>query len=162
MFWHLKGWYWKVAEMQARPCQQAMEHQTEKQEELYAEWSAYGKAFPTNRVPYTLGNNQPIKSKLRAAVSFLSHGRCGGASGIRAEHIKAWLRGVKKEEDPKTAASHIGAGKTWHEFVCLCTSIWNTGTIPQQMCWVITVLIPKVGGEYHSIGLLEPIWKVLE
>ncbi len=30
------------------------------------------------------------------------------------------------------------------------------------MCWVITVLIPKGGGEYHGISLLELIWKVLE
>jgi hypothetical protein len=60
------------------------------------------------------------------------------------------------------AASHVGAGKTWHEFACLCISIWNTGAIPQQMCWVITVFILKEGGEYHGIGLLEPIWKVLE
>jgi hypothetical protein len=30
------------------------------------------------------------------------------------------------------------------------------------MCWVITVLIPKGGGEYRGIGLLEPIWKVLK
>jgi hypothetical protein len=30
------------------------------------------------------------------------------------------------------------------------------------MCWVITVLIPKWGGEYRGIGLMEPIWKVME
>jgi hypothetical protein len=78
------------------------------------------------------------------------------------EHIKAWHRGAKKKEDPETAASHVRAGKTWHEFVHLCTSVWNTGTIPQQMCWVITVLILKGGGEYRGIGLLEPIWNVLE
>ena len=30
------------------------------------------------------------------------------------------------------------------------------------MSWVVTVLIPKGGGEYWGIGLLEPIWKVLE
>jgi hypothetical protein len=30
------------------------------------------------------------------------------------------------------------------------------------VCWVITVLIPKRGGEYRCIGLLEPIWKVLK
>jgi hypothetical protein len=134
-----------------------MERRTDKREELYAERAAYGKAFPANRTPYAISNNQPCESKLRAVVSLLSHGRCGGALGIRAEHIKAWLRGAKKEEDPETAASHVGAGKTWHEFVCLCSSIWNTGIIPQQMCWVITVLIPKGGGEYHGIGLLELI-----
>jgi hypothetical protein len=161
-FRHLKGWYRKAMEMQARPCRQRMDHQTNEREELYSERAAYGKAFPANGLPYAIGNNQPIEGKLRAAVSLLSHGRCRGASGIRAEHIKAWLRGVKKEEDPETAASHIGAGKMWHEFERLCTSIWNTGTIPQQMCWVITVLIPKGGGKYRGIGLLEPIWKVLK
>jgi hypothetical protein len=35
-------------------------------------------------------------------------------------------------------------------------------TIPQQMFWVVMVLIPKGGGEYRGIGLLEPIWKVFE
>jgi hypothetical protein len=30
------------------------------------------------------------------------------------------------------------------------------------MSWVVTVLIPKGGGDYRGIGLLEPIWKVLE
>ena len=156
-FRHLKGWYRKATEMQARPCRQTMEYQTNKQKELYAEWAAYGKAFPANGMPYAIGDNQPIESKLRAAVSLLSHGRCGGASGIQAEHIKAWLRGAKKKEDPETAASHVGAGKTWHEFVHLCTSVWNTGTIPQQMCWVITILIPKGGREYRCIRLLELI-----
>jgi hypothetical protein len=30
------------------------------------------------------------------------------------------------------------------------------------MLWSIVVLIPKGGGDYCGIGLLEPIWKVLE
>ena len=85
-----------------------------------------------------------------------------GPSGIRAEHIKAWLRRGKKEEDPENGANHTGAGKSWSEFVELCTSVWATGTIPQQMSWVVTVLIPKGGGEYRDIGILESICKVLE
>jgi hypothetical protein len=58
--------------------------------------------------------------------------------------------------------NHIGARKLGCEFAKICTSIWATGTIPQQMCWVVTVLIPKRGGEYWGIGLLEQIWKVVE
>jgi hypothetical protein len=108
-----------------------MERQTHKREELYAEWAAYGATFPANGVPYAIGNNQPIISKLRAAVILLSHRWCRGALGICTEHIKAWLRGVKKEKDPEMAASHIRVGKMWHKFACLCTSIWNTGTITQ-------------------------------
>jgi hypothetical protein len=68
-------------------------------------------------MPYAIGNNRPIESKLRVAVFLLSHGWCRGASGIRAEHIKVWLRGAKKEEDPETAVSHVGAGKMWHKFI---------------------------------------------
>ena len=30
------------------------------------------------------------------------------------------------------------------------------------MLWSIVVLIPKGGGDYRGIGLLEPIWKVIE
>jgi hypothetical protein len=83
-FRHLKGWYRKVTEMQARPCRQMMERQTDKWEELYAEQAAYSNAFPANGMLYAIGNNQPCESKLRAEVSLLSHGRCEGASGIRA------------------------------------------------------------------------------
>ena len=60
------------------------------------------------------------------------------------------------------APTTLEVGKTWDEFFQLCSSVWATGTTPQQMCWVVTVLIPKGGGEYRGIGLLEPIWKVLE
>jgi hypothetical protein len=56
-FRHLKGWYQKAAETQARPCRQMMEQQTNKQEELYAERAAYGKALLANGMPYTIGNN---------------------------------------------------------------------------------------------------------
>ena len=38
----------------------------------------------------------------------------------------------------------------------------NPGKIPIQLRWVVTVLIPKGGGDYCGIVLLEPIWKVME
>jgi len=40
--------------------------------------------------------------------------------------------------------------------------VWESGTIPTQMTWMIIVLLPKGGGDYHGIGLLDPIWKVVE
>ena len=76
--------------------------------------------------------------------------------------MKIWLLGANREEDPEKPEASAGAEKTWRKFVGLCRSLWRTGTIPQQMRWVITVLIPKGGGEYQGIGLMEPIWKVLE
>ena len=44
----------------------------------------------------------------------------------------------------------------------LIQTIWMRGEIPRQMRWLIVVLIPKGGGDYRGIGLMEPMWKVLE
>ena len=142
-FHHLKGWYRTALETQAKPCHQTMERQTNERVELYAERAVYDAGFPVNGTPFTIANNPPLEGKLLTAVSQLSHGRCGGASGICAEHIKVWFRWAKKEEDPEKGANHTGTRKSWSECVELRTSIWETGTIPQQMSWVVTVLIPK-------------------
>jgi hypothetical protein len=42
------------------------------------------------------------------------------------------------------------------------TAVWETGTIPQKLGRIIVDLIPKGGGNYRGIGLLEPIWKIIE
>ncbi len=44
----------------------------------------------------------------------------------------------------------------------LVQAVWDEGKIPIQLGWVVTVLIPKGGGYYRGIGLLEPIWKIIE
>ncbi len=161
-FRHLEEWYRNALETQAKPCHQMMECQTDEQVELYAERAAYGMGFPANGTPFAINNDPPLEGELRTAVFQLSHGWCGGASGICADHIKAWFRRAKKAEVPENGANHVGAGKTWDKFVKLCSSVWVTGTLPQQMCWVVMVLILKGGGGSWGIRLLEPIWKVLE
>ncbi len=55
-----------------------------------------------------------------------------------------------------------GLGDQWRLFVALLQAIWTTGSVPTQMSWMIVILLPKGGGDYHGIGLLNPIWKVIE
>ena len=112
-FRHLKGRYRNALETQAKPCHQTMECQTDKQVELYAKRATYGAGFPANGTPFVIGNDPLSEREFWTAVSQLSHGQCGEASGIRAEHIKMWLHGAKKAEDPENGANHIGAGKSW-------------------------------------------------
>ena len=88
--------------------------------------------------------------------------RDAGASRMRAEHLKGWLNGAKLEENPKTGPANVGAGADWEALVQLVQAVWDEGRIPTQLGWVVTVLIPKGGGDYRGIGLLEPIWKVIE
>jgi hypothetical protein len=53
------------------------------------------------------------------AVAGLSNRRAGSASGMRAEDVKAWLRGVKLEEDPEVGPANIGGGDNWRRFTLL-------------------------------------------
>ncbi len=56
----------------------------------------------------------------------------------------------------------MGTEDRWRALARLIQAIWDEGRIPLQLGWVVTVLIPKCGGDYRGIGLLEPIWKVIE
>jgi hypothetical protein len=41
-------------------------------------------------------------------------------------------------------------------------AVWETGRISQQLGWVIIILIPIGSCDYRGIGLLEPVWKIIE
>ena len=77
---------------------------------------------------------------------------------MRAEDIKDWHSGILMEENTGEA----GPGDNWRLLVQLIQIIWERGEIPSQMKWVIVILIPKGKGDFRGIGLLEPVWKVIE
>jgi hypothetical protein len=56
----------------------------------------------------------------------------------------------------------VGTRDRWKALAWLVQAVWDEGRIPLQLGWVVTVLIPKGGGDYRGIGLLEPIWKVIK
>ncbi len=58
--------------------------------------------------------------------------------------------------------SRPGAGHKWKIFVELIQAIWDWGEIPEQMSWMVVMLLPKGGGDFRGIGLLDPFWKVVE
>ena len=65
-----------------------------------------------------------------------------------------------KREEAKDGVK--GVWDRWRTFVTLLQAVWESGEIPTQMTWMIVVLLPKGGGDYPGIGLLGPIWKVVE
>jgi len=108
----------------------------------------------------------PTDSEVRKVVGKLRNGRAGGATGMKAEHIKVWLDTIQREEKAARAnpgrEADPGAGRKWKIFVELIQAVWERGEIPEQMSWMIVVLLPKGGGDYRGIGLLDPFWKVVE
>ena len=130
-----------MLEVEARPCFQTMERQTAEWVALYTWRTPPGEPLLINITPVPIPDSAPTDSEVRNAAGELSNGRSGGASKMRAEHVKEWLQGIKREEDPKQNGNQ-GAGDSWRLLMRLVTAVWETGTIPQQLGWVIVVLIP--------------------
>ena len=59
-------------------------------------------------------------------------------------------------------SSNTGAGDTWWLFCKPIYAGWETVSASQQLLWTIIVLLPKYGGNYLGIGLLNLFWKVVE
>jgi hypothetical protein len=160
-FRHLKGWYRAATEMQGKPCYHTMEPQMLERVDLYARRESPGNPLPINATPVVINDDVPTDGELRHVAVELTNGQAAGASGMRAEHVKEWLHGVRWEEDPEGYGVD-SAGDNWHLFVQLVQAAWAHGTIPCQLLWIILVLIPKGGGDYRGIGLLEPVWKCIK
>jgi hypothetical protein len=85
---------------------------------------------------------------------------------MKAEHLKGSLDAIQREE--RAARENPGRvgntelGSKWWIFLELIQVIWDRGEIPEQMSWMVIVLLPKGGGDFRGIGLLDPCWKVVE
>jgi hypothetical protein len=83
---------------------------------------------------------------------------------MHAKHLKEWLVDMVKEEEDNRDLEGAGPhpGDKWRTFKRIVQAIWEHGCIPEQMTWMVIVLLPKGGGRHRGIGLLEPCWKVIE
>jgi hypothetical protein len=129
-FRHLKGWYRTASETQSKPCYHTMECQTSERVDLYAWRQSPGDPLPLHLTPVEINDDVPTDSEIRIFAGGLTNGRAGGASGMRAEHVKTWLRGVLKEEDPESQGSFVGNGDNWRLFVKLVQAVWTMASSP--------------------------------
>jgi hypothetical protein len=155
----LKGWYATVEDHAPKANHDMLVQQTEERIALYSHAPHPGGPLPINVQPFDICNNIPTDSEIREVVRELWDGRAAGAMGLQAEHIKVWLQDVVQEEKEQ---SIVGRGNKWCIFVKLMQTIWERGCMPEQMTWEIIILLPKGGGNYRGIGLLEPCWKAVE
>jgi hypothetical protein len=133
--------------------------QTNKRIQLYTTVCPPGWAMHFNVDPSNVPDAALTDSELRAFVGNLCNGCVAGMTGMKAEHLKEWLADIKREE---TEDGEEGIGDRWQLFVALLQAVWQSEFISTQMTWMIIVLLLKGGGNYRSIGLLNPIWKVVE
>jgi hypothetical protein len=133
--------------------------QTAERVALYGRVASKGDPIPIHVDKAKNPDNIPSDKELWAIVRELQNECAAGATGLQAEHIKVWLSDAVPEEEEQ---SNIGLEHKWRVFVKMMQAIWEHGSIPEQMRWEIIVLLPKGGGDYCGIGLLEPFWNVVE
>ncbi len=120
---HLKGWYCLAEER----LNHALRHRG---------------GIWLNVDPSDVPDAAPTDLGLRAIVGQLRNG-CVAATGMKAKHLKEWLANMKHEKKEDWVKE---IGDQWQSFVALLQVVWEHGSIPTQMTWMIIVHLPKGGG----------------
>jgi hypothetical protein len=50
-----------------------------------------------------------------------------------------------------------GNSSNWLKLVELVQLAFKTGEIPEAMAWLVMIMLPKGGGDYRGIGLVEVV-----
>jgi Reverse transcriptase (RNA-dependent DNA polymerase) len=103
--------------------------------------------IPVHYIPAPIQDDVPTEMEIATTIEQLRKNKAPGPSGIPTEDTKRW----SKQED-KT---------DWNRLVRTIQHIFETGTVPQRLCFSNLILIPKSDGGIRGIGLLETIWKII-
>ena len=87
----IKGWY-KAAFNRAPPLARAtLKRITAELVNFYRYVPSLGENIPVTVAPVEVDDSVPMEDEIEGAVKKLQRNRLGGASGMRAEHLKGWL-----------------------------------------------------------------------
>ena len=102
---------------------------------------------------FDIPDSVPEADEIALAVKRLRRGKAPGPTGLRTDQLKDWLEAATREENPDT--TH------WDVLVKLVQHVFASGEMPEELAWSSMILLPKGGGQFRGIGLLESIWKVI-
>jgi hypothetical protein len=124
---NLKRWYQFAEDRAPKACSETLASQMVKRVELYTAVRPPGWSMPINVDPIPVPGAPPMDHEIREVVAKLWNGPMAGATGMKAEHLKEWLCGVRREEAEDGVE---GAGDCWRLFVSLIQATWESGTMP--------------------------------
>ena len=94
------------------------------------------------------------EKEIAEAVLRLKLHRAGGPSGMRAEHLRMWLRAATQEIYPDPG--------NWEKVVAIIQAAFREGELTALCAWQTVVMILKGGGtDFRGIGLVEVLWKAI-
>ena len=87
----LQGWYKAAVNRAPLPARATLERITAERVDLYSYVPSPGENIPVTITPSDVDDSVTKEEDIAEAVKKLRRNRSGGASGMRAEHLKGWL-----------------------------------------------------------------------
>jgi len=149
----VRSWYSSASCRPPSPSREDLKKVTDDRINLYTK-DATPDALPILVAPFDISDDVPDDCEIAEAVKKLRNGKAPGPSKVRAEKLKEWLKEATRKENPDS--------ENWDRLTELVKLCFKERRVPTQLSWSTVVLIPKGGGDYRGIGLLEIVWKVIE
>jgi hypothetical protein len=149
----VRSWYQTASTRPPPPSREDLTKVTNDRISLYTK-ELPPESLPILVAPYDIDDVVPEVDEIAEAVRRLRNGKAPGPSKVRAEKLKEWLLEATRQENPDR--------ENWNRVVKLVQLCFKERQVPTQLSWSTVVLLPKGGGDYRGIGLLEIVWKVIE
>ena len=134
------------------PTIEILEQTSTLQEDLYRRRPLEGDPLPIVAQPVSIADRLPEGEEIAAVLRKIRTAQAGVPSGMKAEHLKTWRREATIEKYMDT--------EKWYNLVNIMQVAFWDGCILEAITRMTIVLIPKVGGGYIGIGMVEVVWKV--
>ncbi len=117
--------------------------------ELYAWAPPMGMALSFNFPHFAIPDGIPTNKEICAVVVGLENGQAARATGMRAEHVKAWLGDIGHKEkaareNPGKTANTGELKNKWRIIVRMIQIIWDQGKNPIHMSWMVSYCYQRV------------------
>jgi hypothetical protein len=150
----LSGWYREKAKKPLKPTPEEAAAQRQERILLYAKRDPPGAPIPIHLAqPFTVKDEIPDEEEIIDTLMSMKLGKSPGASGIRVENLRCWLKMAQREEEPDRTL--------WEKVVQIVKLAYSGADIPQTFVIGVLVLIPKGDGNQRGIALLETIYKLI-
>ena len=107
-WYRIQGCYKAAVDRAPSPARVTLERITAERVALYIRFPPPGDNIPVELEPFEVKDAVPEKGEIEWAVKRLRNNRFGGASRMRAEHIKGWLVVARTSEKGETSDTEKG------------------------------------------------------
>ena len=97
-----KQWYQESKGHRVPSTSEHLDQISTLQEDLYRQLPPEGESVPILVQWLSIEDGPPEVGEIAATLGKIRSGRAGGTLGMKAEHLKAWLRAATTEKEPDT------------------------------------------------------------